>query len=218
MVIFREFHVDGEFFTRFVTHDAVFKAWDHAALAHRQNEIRGFAAFKLFAVYGTREIDSNAIFSGRFAFFLFPGRLLLAQRVQHGVHIFVSHFNDRFFNLDGVQTFQLNFRVNFKLNGVSKVFALLIFARHVVRRAGRIDFFFDDGVNKVALHQIAQHILANRGAVTLSHYAHRHFALTETVDTDFLRYFDQLFFHSVLDAVSSDSNRNATAQALSGFY
>ena len=50
MVVFREFHVDSESFARFMTHDALFEARDHTALAHCQHEVRGFTAFELFAV------------------------------------------------------------------------------------------------------------------------------------------------------------------------
>ena len=217
MVFFREGHVDGELFARFVAFDTIFEARDHATLAHRQYEVRGFAAFELFAVYGTGEVDSDAIFSVNGAVFVFPGRLLFAQGFQHGVNVSVGHFNNRFFNFDCFQTSQLNFRVNFELYRVSKIFTQLVFARNVVRCASRIDFFFDDRVNEVAAHQVAQHVLTHGSAITLSNNIHRYFSFAETVNTHFLRYVDQLAFHSGLDAVSSDSNRYTAAKALSGF-
>ncbi|VTT26402.1 Uncharacterised protein [Klebsiella pneumoniae] len=218
VVIFREVDVDSEGFARFVANNTFFEAWDHTTLAHRQYEVRRFAAFELFTVYRTGEIDGCAVFSCRCCVGFFPGGLLLAQGVQHGVNVSISHFNNRFFNFDCVQTFQLNFRINFELCRESEVFADFVFARHILRCASRIDFFFDDRINKVALHQIAQNILANGSTVTLCHYAHRHFSFAETVDAHFLSYADQLTFHRVLDHIFINGNRYATAQALSCFY
>ena len=67
-------------------------------------------------------------------------RLLLAQSFQHGINVSVGDFNNRFFNFDRVQTLQFNFRIHFELYRVGEVFAQFVFARNVVRRAGRIDF------------------------------------------------------------------------------
>ncbi|CAH0220982.1 hypothetical protein SRABI106_01961 [Rahnella aquatilis] len=159
MVIFREVHVDGEFFTGFVTHQTVFEAWDHAALAHSQYEIRSFAAFEFFTVDGTGEIYSHAVFSSGRSISFLPVRLLLTQSFQHGINISVVNFNNRFFNLDVFQIFQLNFRVHFKFYGEVKVFTLLVLTRDVVRCASWIDFFFDDRINEIALHQITQYVL-----------------------------------------------------------
>ncbi len=217
MVFFREGHVNGELFARFVAFDTVFEAWDHTTLAHRQYEVRRFAAFELFAVYRAGEVDGDAVFCISSAVFVFPGRLLLAQGVQHAVNVGFSDFNDWFFNFDRVQTFQLNFRVNFELYRVGEVFAHFVFARNIGRGTGWVDFFFDDRVNEVAAHQVTQHVLANRSAITLSNNIHRYFALAEAVNTDFLCYVDQLAFYSVFDAVSSDCNRYTAAKALSGF-
>ena len=217
MVFFREGHVDGELFARFVAFDTIFEARDHATLAHRQYEVRGFAAFELFAVNRTGEVDGYAIFSVNRAFFFFPGRLLLAQSFQHGINVSVGDFNNRFFNFDRVQTLQFNFRIHFELYRVGEVFAQFVFARNVVRRAGRIDFFFDDRVNEMTAHQVAQHVLANGSAIALSNNIHRHFAFTEAVNANFFRYVDQLAFDSILDAVSGDSNRYTAPKALSGF-
>ena len=217
MVLFRESHVDSELFASFVAFNAFFKAWDHTTLAHRQYEVRRFAAFELFAVYRTGEVDGYTVFCISSAVFVFPGSLLLTQGIQHHVNVSVGDFNNRFFNFDCFQTSQLNFRVNFELYRVSKIFTQFVFARNVVRCASRIDFFFDDRVNEVAAHQVAQNVLANRCAITLSNNIHRYFSFAETVNTHFLRYVDQLAFHSGLDAVSSDSNRYTAAKALSGF-
>ncbi len=197
--------------------NAVFKARNHTTLAHRQNEIGRFAAFELFAVYRAGEVDGHAVFRISSAVFFFPGRLLLTQGVQHHINVSVGDFNNRLFNFDGLEAGQLNFRIDFKLDGVSEVFTHFVFARNIVRRACRVNFFFDDRVNEVAAHQIAQHVLANRSAITLSDDIHRYFAFTEAVNTYFFRYVDQLAFYSGLDAVSSDCNRYTAAKALSGF-
>ncbi|SQI87022.1 Uncharacterised protein [Klebsiella oxytoca] len=132
VVLFREGHVDGELFASFVAFDTLFKTRDHAALAHRQDEVRGFAAFELFAVNGTSEVNGNAVFSINCAVFFFPVSLLLAQSIQHGINIGVGHFNNRFFNFDRFQTLQLNFRINFELYRVGEIFTQLVFARNIV--------------------------------------------------------------------------------------
>jgi biotin operon repressor len=197
--------------------EALVNYWDHTTLTHCQYEVRRFTAFELFAVYRAGEVNGYAVFCISSAVFVFPGRLLLTQSVQHAVNVGIGHFNNRFFNFDGVQTFQLNFWVHFELYSVGEVFAQFVFAWNIVRRASWIDFFFDDGVNKVTAHQFAQHVLANGSAITLSNNSHWDFALTEAVNTDFFRDVDQLALNSVFDAVSSDSNRYTAAKALSGF-
>ena len=159
MVIFWEVYVDSEFFTGFVTDQTFFEAWDHAALAHSQYEIRGFAAFEIFTVDRTGEINCYTVFSSSCSISFFPVSLLLTQSFQHGINISVVNFNNRFFNFDVFQIFQLNFRVNFKFYGESELFTLLVLTRDIVRCASWIDFFFDDRINKVALHQITQHVL-----------------------------------------------------------
>ncbi|BAK10401.1 hypothetical protein PAJ_0321 [Pantoea ananatis AJ13355] len=218
MVVIREFHVDSEGFACFMTDNALFKTWDHAALAHRQNEIRGFAAFEFFTVNRTGEIDSRAVFCAGCCIGFNPVSLLLTQGFQHGIHIRVSHLNLWLLDFDVFQAFQLNFWIHFEFYRIGKVLTFGVFAWHVVRCASRINFLFNDGVNKVTRHQIAQHVLAHRSTIALCHDVHWHFAFTETIDTDFLRHIHQFFFNGALDAVRSDSNRNATAQALSGFY
>ncbi|MNG96950.1 hypothetical protein D3C79_560360 [compost metagenome] len=218
MVIFREVNVDDEFFTGFMTNQTFFEAWDHAALAHGQYEVRGFAAFEHFAVDRTGEVNGYAVFSLRCAIAVFPGRLLLTQGVQHGINVSVVNFNHWLLDFDGIQAFQLNFRIHFEFNRESEVFTFFILARHVVWCASRVNLFFDDRVNKAALHRFAQHVLANGGAITLLNDVHRHMAFAETVDTNAFRCFDQLFFNSLINSISGYSNRETAPKALSGFY
>ena len=164
--------------------DAVLETGDHLAGAQLQVLAFGAAAFESFAVLQALEIDVNAVTGLRGALHGFVLGALLAQRLDHLLHVGVADLGHRLFHFHAVQRRQFHVRVHLEGGDAHQLLAGLVLGGLETGHAGGLQGFLLHRLNKGFAHHVGEDLVTHRITEATLHFPHRHLARAKAVQAD----------------------------------
>src|SRR5690606_9178143 len=213
LVVLREGRSNYALFAGLGPHQCIFKTRDHATRTQHQGSPLSRTTRKSLTLDLADEVDVQLVAILSSTLHGFKARILLAQNVQHVVHIRLADFSLRALDRDALETGYLNFRIDLERSHVLEVFAFLEHLGLHGRRTGRIQLLGDDGFVKAALNQIAQRFLTSTVLIALTNNAHRHLAGTETRHFGTACSLLQALSHFTLDTLGRNANGQTTLKS-----